>query len=365
MQRARGGGAYNRSVRTALVLACIPCALVALAVLEAAPLAQAPTGPDPFAFFRPMVSLSAGERARMETGEAVVRIVPSHDRDIAIVSAARIAVNGQRLAAWVHRIAEFKKSPYVLAVRRFSTVPHLADLEDLTLDEEDLGALRTCQPGDCGVKLSEHEIVTMRSAIAAAKTGWKPAAQEAFRRLLLARAQAYLGGGHDALAPYHDQRPPVSLAAELDGLIARSSFLTEQAPRLADHLKRYPHAVPPEVESFLYWSKEKLGNKPTVTITHVNLVRENDGFTLVAATQVYASHYMTGSLAVTAITAGGPDVPRYLVYLNRSRVDLLSGMLGGLVRRIVERRLRGEADDVVHGLRRRLESGEPPDANAG
>jgi hypothetical protein len=51
---------------------------------------------------------------------------------------------------------------------------------------------------------------------------------------------------------------------------------------------------------------------------------------------------------------------RYLVYLNRSRIDVLDGFLGGFVRRIVERRLRSEAADVVRGLRRRLESGEPP-----
>jgi hypothetical protein len=78
----------------------------------------------------------------------------------------------------------------------------------------------------------------------------------------------------------------------------------------------------------------------------------------VASRQIFASHYITGSLAVTAITGGASG--RYLTYLNRSRVDILDGIFGGLVRRIAERRIREEAGDVVNGLRRRLEAGDPP-----
>ena len=70
---------------------------------------------------------------------------------------------------------------------------------------------------------------------------------------------------------------------------------------------------------------------------------------------------MNGSLALTAVVGGRDGAPRYLVYLNRSRVDLLDGLFGGLVRRVAERRLRNEAGQVVDALRRRLAAGEPPD----
>jgi hypothetical protein len=67
---------------------------------------------------------------------------------------------------------------------------------------------------------------------------------------------------------------------------------------------------------------------------------------------------MTGSLALTALV-GREGEPRYLAYLNRSRLDLFRGVFGGVVRRIVRGRLRSEAGEVVHGLRQRLESGPP------
>jgi hypothetical protein len=98
-------------------------------------------------------------------------------------------------------------------------------------------------------------------------------------------------------------------------------------------------------------------------VTHVSIVRSADPGVpeaLVAAKQTFATHYMTGSLALTTITGGADRSPRYLMYLNRSRVDVLGGFFGGLVRRIMERRLRTEATDVVQGLRRRLEAREPP-----
>ena len=119
----------------------------------------------------------------------------------------------------------------------------------------------------------------------------------------------------------------------------------------------------PAVESFLYWSKEQFGGKPVVRAIHVTIVRgvSDEGLpdALVAARQIYASHYMDGSLAVTALVRGAGGSPSYLVYLNRSEVDVLDRFFGGMVRRIVERRLRTEGAAALEGLRRRLESGVP------
>ena len=86
---------------------------------------------------------------------------------------------------------------------------------------------------------------------------------------------------------------------------------------------------------------------------------------LVAGKQIFATHYMNGALALTAIVGGGPGSRRYLAYLNRSEVDVLGGFLGGLVRWIVERRLKSEASEVLQGLRRRIERGLPPVARHG
>jgi hypothetical protein len=57
---------------------------------------------------------------------------------------------------------------------------------------------------------------------------------------------------------------------------------------------------------------------------------------------------------------GEPGGPNYLVYVNRSQVDVLHGMFAGIIRWFMQRRLKAEAANVLQGLRRRLESGEPP-----
>jgi hypothetical protein len=112
--------------------------------------------------------------------------------------------------------------------------------------------------------------------------------------------------------------------------------------------------------SFLYWSKETLGMKPIVSITHFSAAR----FTtpempelVVVAKQVYASHYKNASITVTALVRDG--AARYLVYLNRSHIDAFQARFGSMVRRIVERRVKAEAPGVLQNLRRRIEAGPP------
>jgi hypothetical protein len=79
----------------------------------------------------------------------------------------------------------------------------------------------------------------------------------------------------------------------------------------------------------------------------------------VAGKGIFATHYVNASLGLTAILRGSPGSPNYLAYVNRSDVDMAGGVLGGLVRVFMERRLKKEAATVLLGLRQRLESGDP------
>lgn len=312
---------------------------------------------DPLALFHPTVSVSQAERARLARGDTLVRSVPATQGQVVIFSAVRAAVDGDRLIRWVRRIDLMKRGRYAPAVARFSDPPRLDDLAALELDPDDLDALQACRPGDCGLKLSEAEIGTLAPLARRRHSGWQADVQRTFREAMLTRARSYLANGFEGAPPYRDRDTPVRLGDEFQRLVAQSAFLGARVPALTEFLTRFPAVRSPDVESFLYWSKETLGRKPVVSITHVTIVRST-GHTdaIVVSRQVYASHYMTGSIAVTAIAGRQPS---YLLYLNRSRVDVLNGFLGGLVRRIVEGRLRDEAAQVVDGLRRRLEAGEP------
>ena len=80
------------------------------------------------------------------------------------------------------------------------------------------------------------------------------------------------------------------------------------------------------------------------------------------STEILATHYRNASIGLTAVVE---DVAGqgYLVYVNRSQLDILGGFFGPLKRAIVESRVKSESVMVLGELRRRLESG-PPGGNA-
>ena len=71
--------------------------------------------------------------------------------------------------------------------------------------------------------------------------------------------------------------------------------------------------------------------------------------------QVFATRYMTGGLSLTAITTDTATGANYLVYLNRTGVDLLGGLFGSLKRSVLESRLKSEVPNIIQNLRVRLE----------
>jgi hypothetical protein len=154
----------------------------------------------------------------------------------------------------------------------------------------------------------------------------------------------------------------VLLDGEFHTLAAEFALANPQFLSLMNYLARYPYGEAADVESFLYWSKDSLGAKPIVSVTHVGMIESRNPAqpeALVARKQVYASHYINASLSLTAVTMAPGASRRYLVYLNHTRADVFDGVFGGVIRRTIERRLRREGPKALQAMRRRLESGEP------
>ena len=327
--------------------------------------AGAAAASDPIALFA--LFNDPAERSRAAAGGAVLTIVPARGRDLAVFGVVRTSAAPSRLVAWTHAIDQLYQGRYIPVLGRFSDPPVLADLDALTLDEQDLNDLRGCRVGNCAVKLSAPEIERLRHAAVSGGTHWRPAIQEAFRQVVLARAQDYLAGGLAASLPYEDQRKPVSPEAEFDQIAPRLGFETLYDARVVPYLRAFPAAPADGVESFLYWSKETLGGgKPIVSVTHVAIFRRpgEPSDAVVAGRQVFATHYLTGSVSLTAVAAGAGGAPSYLLYIRRSRTDAFDGAFGKLVRHMVEKRIRADGPPVLDMLRRKLEGGDPMGANA-
>jgi hypothetical protein len=315
------------------------------------PAALAATAPDPFGWLQPAVTIDGAARSRLDRGEVIVRVLPASDGEIGIFAAAQLNADAERLAGWVNAIARLKKSPYVLMARRFSDPPGLDDLEGLTLDEGDLAAIRDCRPGNCELKLAGDDIAALRQAALAGGPGWKDAVQQEFKRVVLSRLAVYEAAGFVGVPPYADQRKPTDPRIAFDVLLAHSPYL---------HFDVLAGDSP---ESFFYWSKEQYGaGKAVIAMTHVDIIRPQMPSVVrlaVISREIFATHYRNASLGLTAVTEDAAG-QRYLVYVNRSQLDLLTGVFRGWKRAMVEGKLKSESASVFNEVRRRLESGPPP-----
>jgi hypothetical protein len=329
------------------------CAVLA-ALLGAIAFPRA-SGSDGFAALAPDVVLTDTDRAALDNGESRVQIVPGRDGHLSLTAVIRIDTTPERVIAWTAQVEALQKGHYVPEIGRFSSPPRLADLDGLLVEADDLTDLARCRPGDCGVKLSAPEIESLHDRDRAALASQ-------FRDLLVRRATAYLASGDGCAVPYVDHRHPVDPAAAFKGVTGRLSFFPQSMRRYAEYLEHFPTIEARFIEqSFLYWSKETLGMKPITSITHFSAARFRAPHlpeAVIVAKQVYASHYKNASITVTALI--NDHGRRYLVYLHRSQVDAFEGLLGGLVRRVVEQRVKAEAPAVLQGLRRKLESLPPP-----
>jgi hypothetical protein len=327
-----------------------PLARCAVALLLL-PVMSSATAPHPFAWLQPGVMLDAATRDRLDRGEVIVRVLPAVDAELGIFAAARLNADGEMLAAWAGSIAQLKKSPYVLMVSRFSDPPVLDDLQRLALDDTDLDTVRGCRPGACDLKIPADDIVSLRQTAEAGGALWKEAVQRQFRRVVLNRLNAYQVSGFAGLPPYADRRKLIDPKAAFGLLLGRSQYLTSDAFGDAD------------IESFFYWSKEQYGTgKPVISITHVDIVRPrgpSEVRVALVSREILATHYRNASLGLTAVTEDDSG-QHYLVYVNRSQLDVLGGLFGGLKRAIVEGKLKNESAGVLNEVRRRLESGPPP-----
>ena len=307
---------------------------------------------DPLAWLAPCVALSSGEHRALTRGEVVARTLRAHGDQVAVFAVTRINADAAALVQAARDIGDLKKSSFVDATRRFSSPPVLADLDDLVLSDRDVAALAACELNRCSFKLTAEEIAAVRAARAVGGAN-HDALQDALRRVLLDRATIYLSGGLNAVPPIVNRGDPWRLA-ETWGELLDQSRCVAQDPPLADWLAEFPHRDG-NVESFLYWSQEHYGaGKPVILMTDLALLREPPDRAVVIGRQIFSSRYMNGALSLTAIATDAAGA-HYLIYLNRSAVDLVGGLFGGLKRSMLESRLSSQVPEIIVKLRNRLE----------
>jgi hypothetical protein len=309
--------------------------------------------------------LSDSELTSLTRGRPIVKTLPSAmGREMNTAGGVRI--QSAAMARFVNQfktLEGFKTSQFIKQIQKFSDPPRLSDLDALVLEQEDLDALRTCRVGACDVQLGAEDIKRFNAEVNWRSPNAPRDAASLYKAVLFAHLDKYRAGGMAQLLSYQDREATVRLAAETEGLLAATPSILEQAPAFHHHIRRYPAGASANIENFFYWSKEAFGFKPVVVLNHVSVYTDAaTGNVLIATTQIYASHYLDGSIGIHALlpdsmSANEPGF--YWLYMNRTRIGRLGGLLGAISRPIVQRRARAGLMKSMQQTKQRFE-GTPP-----
>ena len=319
----------------------------------------APFGPARV-FLTNAFHLSAPDIERLDGGDVLSRTLEvKNRREVATLGIIRIKTSPSTYVERLADIASFKRTSDVVQIGTFSNPPQLRDIASLNVDEGDLKRLRECRVEDCDVRLGADAIERIRREIDWRSPDASRNASSLVRQLLVDYVAHYRQSGTEAAMEYADRAPRLNVGREFASLIGADTITAAYTPRLRQHLLEYPKSSADKLTDFVYWSKELVRGRPVISITHVATAAAVDDSPVayaIGSKQIYAMHYYDASLGLTLLvpdrTATSPAM--YVIYLNRSRIDLFDGVFGGIARRIVAGRARTVVAEQLQRLQRVL-----------
>ena len=293
---------------------------------------------DPERLLSERFGFSADEVSRARSGQAVAKLLPRNDAtDVGVIAAVRINAEPSRLVTWLRDVAAFRKAAELGLARRLSNQPQMADFADVSLDVNELGALRACRPGRCDLLLGDKAIARFQSEVDWTSPDAERRANLSMRQLLLAYAEAYLKGGDQALGAVHDEKNPRVRVDEFHQVLWQSKDLYDIAPALTAYLEGFPNARPPKAEQFLYWAKGGAGPEASLTLHQIVIYPAPGGETFVVDKQLFASRYVDAGLVVISLAPAPGGQGFYAIAGARARSRMLEGTAARLLRGTVEK----------------------------
>lgn len=313
---------------------------------------------EPDTLLQTYAHFTVRDLTHLKHGQIIVGLLPTQDDDdVAAAGVVRIHVPAEFFVREYRNVESFKKAPEVLRIRKLSRPPRLEDFDTLELPESELEDLSDCRPGDCKLKLSVEMMDRLSSQDFQTSSG-RESANRVFRQLLLGYVTSYLAHGNSALIKYADKQSTESSADYSAHILNASIVLQQYAPDFAQYLSSFPDGGGPQIEDYLYWSQEKFGLKPVVSVTHVLLFPTklaDRQWQFLASKQIYADHYFDASLGLTILLDIPDQQSCWMIYINRSRSDSLTGWLSAIKRAIVRSRVRSGMVKNIGIIKNRLE----------
>jgi len=319
---------------------------------------------EPHRYFRDIIGLSDAEIRQVEQGQVVAKVLDTPlAHEVAIFGAVWVEATTDYFVEMYQDIESFEKGDGILQIHKIGDPLKLEDFTGIRFPEADIKAIPKCKIGKCAVKIDEASLVRLQSEIDWKAPDAELKAQSLIAELTYEGIREYQKGGDATLAAYRDKKRPTYLAKEFKGMLENSSFLYEYFPEFHDYLLGYPQAELPGGTDFFYWSLNEFGLKPLFRVNHVVIYPLGEGHNAgvaIASKMLYASHYFHTALELRFLvrdTANPTDVGFFLISVNRSRSDGLTGFFGSIVKNQAVKRARDGVVGALANGKKNLEAG--------
>jgi hypothetical protein len=318
---------------------------------------------EPYKFFREYVGLNDDQIAAIRRGKAIAKVMDSRTPDeVFVFGSVYVEATPESYLRFASDVDALRKLPSFLAIQKFRDPPQLSDLDGFTLEKDDVKQLKNCKPGSCEIQLPAESMEQFRKTVNWSAPDAEDQANHLARQMALQALVLYNQGGNIALGTYRDKNHPAEVAETFQSLLSRSKALPAYLPDLDHYLLDYPAAKFDNIESQFYWEKINFGLKPTLRIVQAIVyrgARPTEPEYAVAIKQLYSTHYFETALDLT-VCVKGTDSPNqrgfYLITLKGSKQAGLTGLKGGIVRKVAVDKTRSSLERALASTKQKLET---------
>lgn len=270
-------------------------------------------------------AFSKDDVQRVRNGELVkTTTTETSDREIAAVMVFLVKAPVQKLISSFEVGSAFRNDPQVQLATEIKGEGTLDDFKGIVLQpgaDKETQRYLNATPGDT-LNLSSPEIASFQALKSGGAAG-QPQVEEALRKMLLARYQAYRSQGLAGIAPYVRGKDKQSEASDaLRRATEAAKGVKKYALAFYDALMNYPQGKPAGLTERFFSIRYAMGGRPNFTLRH-RLAMPVDEAYVAADREFYVSHDYNETQAVAGLlpVADGTVV----VYLNRTTTDQLGG----------------------------------------
>ncbi|MGR8934960.1 MAG: hypothetical protein ACU837_11320 [Gammaproteobacteria bacterium] len=245
------------------------------------------------------LGFSPAEKGRLYRGEIVAADLPETSDKMLAQTVAMVVPTGidQITARLLHgNILETDRD--VIAYGRIDPAHIEASLKYAVFTSADRDEISRLQNGKFDAfNLSSTEIAHLRSA----DRSTLAAVAEAYRRILVARTKAYIGGGLGAVEAYQRSKGnPTRATEDLRRMAETIAVLADSEPAVYRAFLDYPKHQPAGIETAFFWIKKRADKRVVFTLAH-RIIQSHPESVTILRREFFVGHSFNAAQTATGI----------------------------------------------------------------